>query len=142
VSDREPYLIQLSERLVPLIRESSPPELTAPERVFVYVWEVEAEVNNGGFHQYHFNSSGDLALEAAAAFDAIGAPLTANIVRAANEIFPNSPPRDRSARQDALDSIGEVAFDELDSRFYAYAEDLSSLLYAYVQQHKAEIRGA
>ena len=27
-------------------------QLSFPERVFVLIWELESEVNNGGFHQY------------------------------------------------------------------------------------------
>ena len=35
--------------------------------------ELEAEINNGGFDQYFFNSAGDKAAEAINALEAIGA---------------------------------------------------------------------
>jgi hypothetical protein len=142
VSERESYLIQLSDQVVPLIWQTPSAEITEAERVFICVWQLEAEVNNGGFAQYYTNSSGDLAADAPAALEAIGAPYTASIVSEANAVFPDGPPRDREARDDAFDSISEDAFEEFDNRFLAYEEDLSSLLYAYVQTHRSEIRGA
>lgn len=35
--------------------------LSERDRVLVCVVELEAEINNGGFSQYYFNSAGDLA---------------------------------------------------------------------------------
>lgn len=142
MSERESYLIALSDKVVPLIWESPPVEMTEPERVFVCVWQLEAEVNNGGFAQYYTNSSGDLAADAPAALEAIGATHTAGIVRAANALFRGGPPRDPEAREDAFDSVADDAFEELDDRFLAYEDDLSSLLYAYVQTNRSAIRGA
>lgn len=37
------------------------------------MWELEAEVNNGGFIRFYSNSTGDRARETAAALRAIGA---------------------------------------------------------------------
>ena len=37
--------------------------LSPGERVFLYVWNLEAEVNNGGFEQFYLNSAGDNAIE-------------------------------------------------------------------------------
>ena len=34
-------------------------QLTYPERVFGLIWELESEVNNGGFEQYFSNSTPD-----------------------------------------------------------------------------------
>ncbi len=140
--DRESYLIQLSDSVVPLIWQEPPPQLTDPEQVFICIWQLEAEVNNGGFSQYYSNSAGDLALEAPGALEAIGALHTANIVRSANDLFPGGPPRDRDAREELLERMPENAFEALDDRFYAYEDDLSLLLYEYVQLHKDHLRGA
>ena len=56
-------------------------ELSRPEKVFVCVWGLEGEVNNGGFDQYYFNSSGDHALDTIESLEAIDAKHTANLVR-------------------------------------------------------------
>ena len=142
MSEQESYLIELSDKLVPLTWQEPPPALSEPERVFVRVWQLEAEVNNGGFAQYYFNSAGDLAAEAPAALEAIGATHTAGIVRGANAVFPAGPPREQDAREELLDSIPAEAFAPFDEGFLAYTDDLSSLLYAYVQSHREQIRGA
>jgi hypothetical protein len=142
VSERESYLIRLSDQVVPLVWEEPPAEMSDAERVFICIWQLEAEVNNGGFAQYYTNSSGDLASAAPAALESIGAPHTASIVRAANALFPAGPSADRESRESAFDALAEDAFEELDERFLAYEEDLSSLLHAYVQAHRGEIRGA
>jgi hypothetical protein len=36
--------------------------LSDRDRILITVWELEADVNNGGFDQYFFNSAGDLGL--------------------------------------------------------------------------------
>ena len=48
-----------------------------PQKVFSSIWALEAEVNNGGFSQYFFNSSGETAEFVAEALDTIGASNTA-----------------------------------------------------------------
>jgi hypothetical protein len=83
------------------------------------VRQFEAEVNNGGLHQYYFNSSSNSAIETPEALDTIGASHTAEIVRKANSIFPQGPPRDCDARHVSLDAIAATAFEELDRRFLA-----------------------
>jgi hypothetical protein len=98
---------------------------------------LEADVNNGGFDQYYFNSSGNTAFAAAHALKKIGAPLMAEIVAQANSIFPNnSPPRDRYSRQEILEGLRtqhEEFLESLNARFFEYPEDLSALLFDYVK---------
>jgi hypothetical protein len=142
VSDRESYLISVSEKVVPLLWEGPSAKISEPERTFACVWQLEAEINNGGFAQYYSNTSGDLATETPAALDAIGARQTANIVRDANAAFPGGPPTDHNAREDAVLELAEDVFEPFDARFLAYEEDLSSLLHAYVVAHHDAIRGA
>lgn len=61
--------------------------LSVPESVFRAVWELEAEVNNGGFHQYLFNSSGKFARFALSALRAVGASQTAGILELAISVI-------------------------------------------------------
>lgn len=77
------FLISLSDRLWPIANERFS-DLSASERVFILVWEVEAEVNNGGFNQFFLNTAGDRASATAAALRTIGAERTASIVDRAN----------------------------------------------------------
>lgn len=100
------------------------------EIVGVGVWLLEAEVNNGGFDQYYFNSAGDLAVPTVDALRIIGASRTASLLAAANSEFPNLvPPANRDARQRALDEIRDSArFGALATEFYQGLEDLTALL--------------
>ena len=110
--------------------------LSERDRVLVTIWGLEADVNNGGFDQYFFNSSGDHAFAAVECLRRIGANAMADIVRDATSLFgQDGVPRDRSTRQDALDSFrddSEEFLDALDTRFIAYPDDLSGLLQNYL----------
>ncbi|WP_444946908.1 DUF4375 domain-containing protein [Microbulbifer sp. VTAC004] len=61
--------------------------LNEHELVMVCVWMLEAEVNNGGFNQFFWNSAGDISIETVASLHKIGASKTASIVEAANANF-------------------------------------------------------
>lgn len=109
-------------------------DLTEVDRVLTSIWVLEADVNNGGFDQYYFNSSGDSAYYAPVAFRAIGAPTMAGIVEKANSRFgPGGPPRSRSDRQEALLAMEDGLWNDLDDQFYAYPENLSELLEAFLR---------
>jgi len=113
--------------------------LTEPERVWIAVEELQMDVNNGGFDQYYFNSSGDTAWFASAALRTIGADRTATIVERANAVFgPDGPPRDREQRQEALERLrgadDDVLFKSLDDEFFKYPEDLDELLRTYLRR--------
>ena len=112
--------------------------LSGPERVVHITQSLEMEVNNGGFSQYFFNSSGDLANELVDAYLEIGATKTADICKRAVALFGQSVPADRDERDDFISDNEE--FDEIlgqcDDAFFEYEEDLNALTYAYVMQHK------
>ena len=97
--------------------------------------ELEAEVNNGGFHQFFYNSAGDNTAETIEALEAIGASRMADILRKSAALFPGGmPPKERFARQDILLELfpETEGFEELDAEFYAYPDDLASLLKKFV----------
>ena len=142
--DKNRQLIQLSEegRFWRVDFEA----LSLAERVFRAIWELEGEVNNGGFDQYFFNSSGDTAFAVVDALKAIGADSTAQILAAANALFPGlSPPRDRDARQSLLAGFEpeqQATLERLDQQFFLYPDNLTELLHDYVKRNSAEISGA
>ena len=109
--------------------------LEGPEQVFFLVWWLEGEVNNGGFHQFFFNSNGALAPETLDALHTIGAPNTGEILREAIDVaYAGSYPIDRSLHRRALlDSDAVMSrLEELDARFLAYEEDLTRLVNEYL----------
>ena len=118
--------------------------LSEPERVFYVTQELLMEVNNGGFSQYYFNSSGDLAGEVVSAFEAIGAQKTADICRRANESFGCEIPTDRQKRWDMLDEyqteeVNDILY-ECEDEFFSLDEDVSMLAYEYVMAHRDDFK--
>ena len=105
-----------------------------PSEIVDLVLQLEDEVNNGGFHQFFNNSSGNNTAETIQALEAIGATVVADILMRAASKFPNNmPPRDRSQRLEVLRANFPRTdeFKELDTAFFAYPEDLSGLIAAY-----------
>jgi hypothetical protein len=118
--------------------------LTSGQRAVTAVAWLDDQVNNGGFDQYFYNTDGDFATEALDGLRRIGSTLHTPIVEAAMACFPGgSPPRDRSERQSALQSLSgdaKALLDALDSRFYQanHQEDLYFLLGAYIRAHPGD----
>ena len=95
-------------------------------------WWVEAEVNNGGFNQYFWNSSGQFGLEAIEGFKVIGAPKTAKLMEEAVTIAVEEFPEMKRFREEGTieafsESYEHTNLNDLDLAFYEYDEDLSAL---------------
>lgn len=65
----------------------------------------QSEVCNGGFQQFFRNSTGVMAPEAAAGFEAIGQTSCASLLRKATGLFGDVYPRDRAIRLRKLKAI-------------------------------------
>ena len=130
-------LIPIYDAALERLRAASFDELSEKDQVLVTIWGLEADINNGGFDQYFFNSSGDHAFFAERALRIIGAHRMADIVARAVALFGDAGvPRDRDERQDLLlDHVGvenEDELDALDTEFYDYPDDISALVEAYL----------
>jgi hypothetical protein len=116
--------------------------LTEPQKNFFYNQELEREINNGGFDQYFFNTSGNYTHETVNSLILIGANKTADILQKAINQFPNKTvPKDRNERQLLLDQIreqSEAIWHDLDDKFYAYEDDLNTLNLNYIKQNIEE----
>lgn len=112
--------------------------LNENQRTFYITYTLEGEVNNGGFSQFFFNSSGDLANEAVSAFEKIGANKTADICKKAVEIYGESVPLDRDEREALLidnDEVDEI-LNDCDNAFFEYEDDLTALNYQFIINNK------
>ena len=109
------------------------------KKLFVYVQNLEREINNGGFNQYFFNSSGDYARETVQALKEIKANKTAPLLEKAIQQFPDSNfPSDRTERQDIMEKIEDKAdevWDRLDNNFYKYEDNIAELLLDFVKNN-------
>ncbi|MBS1724293.1 MAG: DMP19 family protein [Armatimonadetes bacterium] len=104
---------------------------------------LENEVNNGGFFQFFWNSSGIYAQEAVAGLQLLGAKKTEGLLKSAILTFKKDFPNglDPSKRGD----IPEYKLQEnsshlsrFDDAFYKGTDDLSKLRIRYIRAHPAE----
>lgn len=135
-------LIRLSESPQTKFGKEDFASQTVPQKVFSALWDVESEVNNGGFSQYFVNSSAESAHFVSDALRMIGAPKTADICeRAMAAAFPAGLPKSeeaiRSAAADFSDEVLEK-LEPLDQEFFSYPHNLTDLLFTYVFQHPEE----
>ena len=114
--------------------------LSEAERIFYITQTLEMEVNNGGFSQFFYNSSGNFSNELVGAFTAIGAYATAAICQKAISAFGRDIPVDRDEREEMLDELESDEFDEIleecDNAFYDYEDNLNELNYNFVMKNK------
>jgi len=137
--DKNALLIELSESDRTMLGrvdfDHQPPE----QQVFSAIWELESQVNNGGFAQFFSAADGDSANSVPRALRSIGATACADIVeRALRVVSPHALPREQSLREDLIDQLGtdaQDALEMLDQEFFAYPDNLTDLLFAYVQAH-------
>jgi hypothetical protein len=139
---KDHILISLSESEKTAVGKKDFASQPAPQKVFSALWEVESEVNNGGFSQYFVNDSAESACFVVEALNTIGAPKTADICRRAiAAAFPSGLPESaeaiRSAAADFSDEVLEK-LEPLDQEFFSYPHNLSDLLFAYVSRHPEE----
>lgn len=135
--DKNAILIDLSESDRTMFGrvdfDQQPPE----QQVFSAIWELESQVNNGGFEQFFSAVDGDSANSAPQALRAIGAHACAGIVeRALRVVSPHALPREQSLREDLIDQLDQDAQDALemlDQEFFAYPDNLTDLLFDYVR---------
>lgn len=94
------------------------------------------EVNNGGFHQFFFNSSGsyyDLIENGLATLDE---PQMRELLHRAKEIvFAEMPvPVDMEVRRERMRECAPSVLDELDQRFYSMPDTLTPKLKAFARE--------
>jgi hypothetical protein len=103
-------------------------------------WGVEAEVNNGGFNQYFWNSAGMFADEAVAGYRAIGASSHADLLARAIKVERAERTRveafkARGTLQAFSDSYESNPLNDLDRQFYELCEDPSALRTVFIRNH-------
>ena len=109
--------------------------LTEPELVAVGVWLLDAQVNNGGFDQYYFNTGGVLAESTVTSLRMIGASETASLLAAANAHVGALPlPDDHDGRMNALDRVAKArGFGPYDEEYYDERENRIGLLAKFIR---------
>jgi len=129
-------LIDLSESEMANVGKVDFAKQSTPQKVFSAIWEIESEVNNGGFAQYFANGSAESAYFVVQALQTIGAPKTANIcARAIATALPGGLPETDDALQSAAANFSSEtaeALNSLDQEFFSYPHNLTDLLFSFV----------
>lgn len=142
LTDNTDKIIAIGELIDNKIGDSNSLEnLSDSEKTVLYVNILEREVNNGGFGQFFYNSSGQYAHEILGAYQKIEAYKTADIINRAINLFPTLPvPKNWETRQDIVLEIDSDAglWNELDNEFYKYEDNISDLTIKFVEQNKVD----
>ena len=141
LTDKTDFLIAINERLNERSSYGEHLErLSAEEQVFYICNLLEEEVNNGGFDQFLYNSSGDYAGRVEECLRIIGANKTADICHTAFSAYGKPIPQDRDKREKFLDKMesDEISaiLSDCDDQFYEYPDQLEALCYAYIVANK------
>lgn len=130
------YVLEVIDPWLSKYIGQGPGSLAPHEAAAVGVWLLEAEVNNGGFDQYYFNSRGVLAEATVRALNEIGATETASLLEAANkDVSPLPLPGDREARSEKLQEVAAWSrFAALEAEYYEQREDRIALLASYLRR--------
>jgi Domain of unknown function (DUF4375) len=121
------------------------PTTLSERMIFAFTW-LAREVQNGGFHQYFFNSAGDYWRDALEGLVAIGDEHGLAMFRQTLSIFPDgTPSTDRFTRQDQLEVLDEEDEDGASDHFSRMTNQYFSspfpnwqLVYDYVKSHKEQ----
>jgi hypothetical protein len=123
--------------------------LSRPECYFVAVYQLDMDVNNGGFYGYFTNTSGDLAAEALAGLEHLGSRHIHSLLAQACSIFPSGQvPRTQRERELFLQGTSGDRWADIDTpnqfrqflqpldrEFYASTENLIRLSLDFVRRH-------
>ena len=109
------------------------------EGVVLAVEALEREVNNGGYHQFFFNSSRLFTPVVAKALDLIGCPVTAQITRDAIATLKLSD-LDREPDVGTEDEARDQKLDACDQRYYQSGEDIAGQLFGFIRDQRRSIR--
>lgn len=107
--------------------------------------ELHAEVVNGGFNQYYYNSGGERAERAGEPFAKLGATRIAELVKRANGRYAACREELQSrwdgTKEGFAHGYKEKIFDAFDGEYYALMKgdrQLYTLIGTYIKQHPQE----
>lgn len=118
--------------------------LTEGEKVVLFIENLEREVNNGGFDQFFFNSSGNYAHETLKALEQIGSIEIKTLLSKAMAVWPDAiilkNETFRREQHDLITDQNRKIWTTCDEAFYASKENLTGLLVDYIKVNLDEFR--
>jgi hypothetical protein len=134
----------VTEELFRKSSESGFEALAEVEKWMLSVRTLEGEVDNGGFAQYFYNSSGGQAAYALRGLKEIGAHRTEDLLQQAMQLFGESgPSADRQTRIKQLDKLScraEARLHEFDEEFYKDLDQREVKMWLYIAEHPDDFK--
>lgn len=114
-------------------------DLSSSERVYFTVSPLVFSIQNGGLISYYYNSYADHLLHCMESLEALGAAEALRLVEEMNSMFGASVPRDREARNAAIEAWdgnprAVKLLKKIDAREQKIADWLGKALDAYVRR--------
>lgn len=108
------------------------------------IWVLEAEVNNGGYNQFYFNSSGQFTTHLSESLRLVGANKFAELTKRADDTFEKENPKITQHQDGRLEgfskSYDDNALNKFDDEFYNLykTENLQQTQIEYIRANKKE----
>ena len=108
------------------------------------IWALEAEVNNGGYNQFYFNSSVQFYKHLPDALKLVGANKFADLTKLANDTFEKENSKITQHQDGTLEgfskSYDDNPLNQFDDEFYDLykTENLRQIQVDYIRQNKKE----
>jgi hypothetical protein len=108
------------------------------------IWALEAEVNNGGYNQFYFNSSGQFYKYLPKALRLVGANKFADLTERANKTFEKENDRITKHQDGTIEGFSKSYEDnplnDFDTEFYELykSENLQQIQVDYIRKNKKE----
>jgi len=108
------------------------------------IWALEAEVHNGGYNQFYFNSSGQFYKDLPDALKLVGADKFADLTKRANETFEKENPKITQHQDGTLEgfskSYDDNPLNKFDDEFYALynTENLQQIQVNFIRKNKKD----
>ena len=108
------------------------------------IWELEGEVNNGGYNQFYFNSSGQFYKHLPNALKLVGANRFADLTQRANVTFEKENPKITQLQGGTIEGFSESyennPLNKFDDEFFNLykKEYLQKIQVDFIRKHKIE----
>jgi hypothetical protein len=108
------------------------------------IWALESEVNNGGYNQFYFNSSGQFYKYLPDALKLVGAYKFSDLTKRANETFEKENAKISQHQDGTIEGFSKSyennPLNDFDDEFYDLyqTENLQQIQVDYIRKHKTE----
>lgn len=115
-----------------------------PKQAIYIIWLLEAEVNNGGFNQYYFNTSGQYAALTPEALKLVGADKFADLATKANQVYIAENKKITKDQDGTLEGFSKSydnnPLNKFDDEFYELNKNdmLQKIQIEYIRKHLNE----